>query len=373
MFRNRKARSIVLQALIVLLLVGFVAYLAGNAADGLQRQGLGRGFAFLLQPIEVQLQNPLIDNSSASAAWTLVAGTVNTVLMGILACAASTGVGFFFGILALSTNLLLKLTTRVYVEVFRNTPLLVQLVLWYMIALNFPPPKTALNLLPGFFFSNRGLFLPSVQSEIPLMTVLVVVLVAFLGWAHWRGRLRRGRDNLIRGQYFWTCLFALAMALAVWISTADVTLPERKGFSFVGGLKLSLEFGTLVFALVLYKGAQIAEIVRGAILAVPQGQFDAAKALGMRPLLVYRLVILPFALRTTIPPLTNMYTDLFKLTSLGIAIGYPELMVAGQRVITRTAQPLETIATMMLIYFIVCSSVSVLMNWINGLVKFKEN
>ena len=373
MLRNRYVRSIVLQALIVLLVVGLVVYLAGNAAEGLRRQGLGKGFVFLLQPIEAQLQNPLIDNPSSSVAWIFVAGTVNTVLMGILACAASTVIGVFVGILALSTNRLLKLTTRVYVEVFRNTPLLVQLVLWYMIALNFPRPNTALNPLPGFFFSNRGLFLPSVQSEIPLTAILVLVLVTFFVWTNWRGRMRREHGNLVRGQYFWACLFALTIALAVWISKADVTLPERKGFSFAGGLKLSLEFGTLLFALVLYKSAQISEIVRGAILAVPQGQFDAAKALGMRQVLAYRLVILPFALRTTIPPLTNMYTDLFKLTSLGIAIGYPELMVTSQRVITRTAQPLETIAILMLIYFIVCASVSMFMNWINGLVKFKEN
>jgi general L-amino acid transport system permease protein len=231
----------------------------------------------------------------------------------LLGIVLSTLVGTMIGIARLSDNWLVARLATLYVEGVRNVPLLLQLFFWYaLITQGLPGPRQAIHLLPGFWLSNRGLAVPSVD----------------------------------------------------W-SSFSLSMPHLAGFNFEGGAVFSPELAALLFGLTLYTAAFIAEVVRGGILAVPKGQSEAASALGLTRGQSLRLVILPQALRIIVPPLTSQYLNLLKNSSLAIAIGYPDLVNIANTTINITGQAIEGIALVMAVFVAISLALSALMNWYN--------
>jgi general L-amino acid transport system permease protein len=302
-------KRIAYQAGALALALGLAWYLVSNTLDNLAARNIASGFGFLGREAGFEIgETPLAYSAADTYLRALGVGLLNTFRVSLAGVVLATLLGFALGLFSLSGNLLLRALTRVYVEFFRNTPLLVQLFFWYaLVSEALPSPREALHPLPGVFLSNRGVFFPLPGST-----------------------------------------------------------PVLEGFNFSGGGHLSPEFATLLVGLVLYTGAFIAEIVRAGVLSVPKGQIEAADALGLSAFQKTRTVVLPLALRLVVPPLTSQYLNLVKNSSLAVAIGYPDFVAVVNTAINQTGQAIEGIALIMAAYLTVSLSISAFMNWYNA-------
>ena len=295
--------------------VGLLAwYVTFNTAENLQTRGIASGFRFLFREagFEISETTFLSYNAASTYLRALGVGVLNTLRVAAIAIVLATLLGALIGLARLSLNWLVATFAAAYVEVIRNVPLLVQLFFWYaLITEYFPAPAAALNPLPGVFISNRGIVFPLPRSDLAL-------------------------------EY-----------------------PELRGFNFAGGGALSPEFAALLLGLVIYTASFIAEIVRGGILAVDPGQFEAAQSAGLSRRQTMRFVILPQALRAMVPPLTSQYLNIAKNSSLAVAIGYPDLVSVANTIINQTGQAIEGIAIIMLVYLTISLTLSAFMNWYN--------
>ena len=259
----------------------------------------------------------------------------------------------------------------------RDLPLLLQLLLIYTVLQGLPGPREAFSPLPGVYLSNRGLFFPSPVWSMPLLWTLAAAAAGMalaLVCARW-ARVRRLADG--RPRPVWPVMLAVAAGVPVAASVmtgADwaVSLPELRGFNFRGGTSFSPEFFALLVGLVVYTSAFIAEIVRAGILAVGQGQWEAARALGLNNRTVLRLIVLPQALRVIVPPITSQYLNLAKNSSLAVAIGYQDIVSITNTVINQTGQAVEGIAVIMAVYLTISLTISLLMNWYNKRIALTE-
>ncbi len=265
--------------------------------------------------------------------------------------------GLLVAVGRLSANPLARGLAFLYVELIRNTPLLLQLFVWYFaLLLKLPPQEEALRFL-GAFLSQRGLFLPEPVVGPGALGVLAALLAyAFL----------RSRPRLALG-------VALALLLLGFLLGPPLRLlpPEPGPFGPKGGLFLSPEFAAILFGLIVYTAAFIAEVVRGAILAVPQGQREAGYALGLSGAQVFRLIVLPQAVRIALPPLANQYLNLAKNTSLGVAVGYPDLFSVYSTVANQSGRSLEAILVVMAVYLSLSLTISALVNTYNRRVALR--
>jgi general L-amino acid transport system permease protein len=290
----------------------------------------------------------------------------------------ATILGLIVGIARLSRNPLLAFLAFLYVEALRNVPLLLYLFLWYaLIVTGLPAVREAWEVLPHVFLSNSGLTVPSLLWT-RAHTIILAALV--LGGALAVALRRRATAERIRtgGERTTWPLIALVLltppVLAILIMQPDFTIsvPEKGRFRLTGGAQLTPEFTALLVGLALSASAGIAEIVRSGILSVRKGQWEAARALGLRDGSTMRLVVLPQALRVIIPPLTSSYLSLFKNSSLAIAIGYPDLVMVSNTTMNQTGQAIEGIAIFMLVYLGLSITISIFMNWYNSRVALKE-
>jgi general L-amino acid transport system permease protein len=377
---DEKARSAFYQAITAIALILFVWYLANNTIDNLETQGISTGFAFLAHPTGFGISSTLINYSEESTYLTaFYVGVLNTLFVSFVGMILATIIGFIVGVLRLSSNWLVAKLATVYIEVFRNIPLLLQILFWYFAVLgSLPRIRDSIEFGGVFLLNNRGLYSPRmIFEDIALVSVvmLVVGIIASIIIAKWA---RKRQDET--GQQFpvFTASMGLVVALPILsfvIVGTPVTLehPELKGFNFQGGWVIVPEFMALLFALSIYTGAFIAEIVRAGIQAVSHGQTEAAHAVGLRNAPTLRLVIIPQAMRVIIPPLTSQYLNLTKNSSLAAAIGYPELVaVFAGTVLNQTGQAVECIAMTMLVYFSISMVISLFMNWYNKRVALVE-
>jgi len=282
----------------------------------------------------------------------------------------ATLLGVLVGIGRLSRNWLVARLASVYVEAIRNVPLLLQLFFWYsIISESMPGPRQAHQPLPGVFLSNRGLKIPALGGDAVgwMLLGLALALAGAVALHYWGRRRQR-----VTGQPFplGRCIVALLVVLPGlgWlVGGRDITLdvPVLKGFNFAGGWTLSPELAALLFGLVIYTSAFIAEVVRSGILAVDAGQWEAAGALGLRRSVILRQVVLPQALRVIIPPMTSQYLNLTKNSSLAVAIGYPDLVSILNTTMNQTGQAIEGVLIIMAAYLSVSLSISLCMNWYN--------
>jgi general L-amino acid transport system permease protein len=378
-WRDERKRGLAAQILVGLLLIGFVWFLAANMLENQQRLGVPMSFAFLENPAGFQLSFATISVTLDSPiSRILLVGALNTLFAAAICAVIATTVGLVIGVARLSNNWLVAKLAATYIEVLRNTPLLLQLVFWYSAVVAFlPAVRESLSLFDVAFLNKKGLFTPRPIFESGAIWVVVALVVALAGafalrrWAHQRQEAT--------GQRF--PVFIVSAAAIVLLPTLvslvlgnPVTweVPEKGGFNFSGGLAFQPEIVALIIGLSLNTSAFIAEIVRGGIMAVSHGQTEAALALGLRPSWNLRLVIIPQALRIIIPPMVSQYLNVVKNSTLAGFIGYPDLFSVIGTSQNQTGRAVECVTILMLFYLVVSLVISTVLNWYNKRVALVE-
>lgn len=367
-------RAIFFQALVLGLLILFFVTITNNTLDNLAKQGIASGFGFLEKTAGFSLSMSLIPYTPENSyGYTFIVSLLNTILVSVLGVILATILGFIIGVARLSKNWLISKIAMVYIEIFRNIPLLLQIFFWYFAVLrSFPDQvRDSLSLGDAIFANRRGLYVPAPVTEAgfvatPIAFLIGVVATFFIArWAKKR--------QMATGQPFHTIWVGLGLVIGFPAVVFLVTglplgwdVPKLGTFNLQGGLSLIPEFVALLLALGIYTAAFIAEIVRAGILAVSHGQTEASYSLGLRPGPTLRLVIIPQALRVIIPPLTSQYLNLTKNSSLAAAIAYPDLvLVFAGTVLMQTGQAVEIIAMTMAVYLTLSLLISLFMNWYN--------
>ncbi|GJL39193.1 TPA: amino acid ABC transporter permease [Enterobacter chengduensis] len=379
-FSHPAVRAWLFQIIAIVAVVLIAVYLIHNTITNLNNRGITSGFAFLDRSAGFGIVQHLIDYQEGDTyGRVFVVGLLNTLLVSALCIVFASILGFFIGLARLSENWLLRKLSTVYIETFRNIPPLLQIFFWYFAVLrNLPGPRQAVDAFELFFLSNRGLYIPSPQPGEGLYAFIGAIAVALALSA---GVFRFNRNHQIKtGQLrrTWPTAAVLIVSLpliAHWLFGAALhwDIPHLRGFNFQGGMVLIPELAALTLALSIYTSAFIAEIIRAGIQAVPYGQHEAARSLGLPHPVTLRQVIIPQALRVIIPPLTSQYLNIVKNSSLAAAIGYPDMvsLFAGT-VLNQTGQAIETIAITMSVYLIISLVISLLMNLYNRRIALVE-
>jgi general L-amino acid transport system permease protein len=365
------------QGLFVIILVLIANWFYTNLQINLARTGIRLGFDFLGSTAGFGIAEGLPFQPTDSYGYAFWVGVVNTLRVIGIGILLATVLGLVAGIARLSSNWLVRQIASVYIETIRNTPLVVQLFFWYTaVFLKLPRVAESIELPGGIYLSQRGLALPRpypAESFALWGIVLLVGAVCAVGVYLWR------RISLVRAQRvgfpgLWALGVFATIAIVGGVALRPIAweVPVLGTFNFEGGWQLSPEFAALLFGLVVYTGAFIAEVVRAGILSVPKGQTEAARALGLPPLLVLRLVVIPQALRVIVPPLTSQYLNLAKNSSLAVAIGYPDLFNVANTIINQSGHALEMILLIMASYLSISLMTSAFMNWYNRRVRLVE-
>ncbi len=368
-----KKRAIFFQ-FITLCMVGLLAYyLISNTIHNLKRQNIATGFGFLHKASSFEIGESLIRYSAANSyGRALIVGALNTLYVSSIGVIITIILGTIIGVARLSSNWLLSKLAAIYIEVFQDIPVLLQLFFWYsLFYTTLPTPRQALHPLPGcLFVQSRGLKSPF-QRPTPHMVIWRSLFwpAAFSFISSAGGQKSGGTkpDSFSRCFGFLWPFCAGIPLLTWWLAGAPTAMstPKLVGFNFTGGKNFSPEFIALLLGLVLYTAAFVAEVVRAGIQSVSKGQTEAAMALGLRPGMVLNLVILPQALRVIIPPLTSQMLNLTKNSTLAVAIGYPDFVSVADTTINQTGQAIEGVALIMALYLIFSLLTSAIMNWYN--------
>ena len=374
LYNDPRVRSVVYQLGLAAIIAFLVWGAVSNAIEHLQKAHIASGFGFWNQTAGFDISQSLIPYSSTlstygTAFWV---GLLNTLLVAGLGIVFATILGFIVGISRLSKNWLLSRVAGGYVETIRNIPLLLQLLFWYNGVLKaLPELRDSYAFAGGFYINNRGFYIPNPVARpgfgwVELVFVIgIVASVAFYYWARQR-QMRTGQQAPV-------LLVTLGLVIGlpfVVLLLAGVPIhfesPQAGRFNISGGIEVVPEFAALLFGLSIYTAAFIAEVVRAGILAVSQGQSEAAYSLGIRPGPTLRLIVVPQAMRVIIPPLTSQYLNLIKNSSLAVAIGYPDLVqVFTGTVLNQTGQAMEVVAITMAVYLTISLVTSGLMNLYN--------
>jgi general L-amino acid transport system permease protein len=367
-----KKRAIFFQ-FITLCMVGLLAYyLISNTLHNLKKQNIATGLGFLHKASSFEIGESLIRYSAASTyGRALIVGALNTLYVSFIGIIITIILGTFIGVARLSTNWLLSKLAAIFIEVFQDIPVLLQLFFWYsLFYTTLPTPRHALHPLPGLLLCNRGVTFTVPKAD-PAHGYMVIAFLAGCVIVYLIRRWAKKRQEQT-GQLFpifrVSAVILLGLPLATWwLAGAPTALsaPKLVGFNFTGGMTFSPEFISLLLGLVLYTAAFVAEVVRAGIQSVSKGQTEAAMALGLRPGMVLNLVILPQALRVIIPPLTSQMLNLTKNSTLAVAIGYPDFVSVANTTINQTGQAIEGVALIMVLYLIFSLLTSVIMNWYN--------
>ena len=361
--------------------VAFLLYGAyKNAAYNIKENNIATGFSFLWDTAGFDVSQSLIPyDTSATYGRFLLVGLLNTALVAVLGIVGATILGFLLGVARLSKNWCINRLALVYVEVVRNVPLLLQIFVWYYPIFEIlPSVRESLSPVEGVYINSRGFYLPSLVAHENLEFVLLALIVGaglalLMRHIAWRQQTKTGR----RLPVIWIN-FALVVGLPLCVfflagRPMSLALPELGTFDFEGGMVVQREFCALFLALATYTAAFIAEIVRAGILSVGKGQLEAAASLGMPWGRSLQLIIIPQAMRVILPPLTSQYLNLTKNSSLGVAIGYPDLVnVFAGTTLNLTGQAVEVLLITLLVYLSLSVFTSIAMNIYNARVRFTE-
>jgi general L-amino acid transport system permease protein len=377
---NPTFRSVVFQVFAVLALGLFFYTIVNNALDNLSARGIATGFDFLSQEAGFGIGLTLIEyDETFSYGRTFYVGLLNTALVSVLGIVFATLLGFVMGIARLSSNWLVSRFAAIYIEIFRNIPLLLQIFFWYFAVLQaLPSARQSMSLGEAIFLNVRGLYFPAPvfgEGSGVVIAAFVIGIVATIIINIWANNRQK-----ITGQQ--TPMGRIALGLIVVVPTVVFVVmgmpitaeyPVLKGFNFRGGISIIPELAALTLALSIYTASFIAEIVRSGINAVNHGQTEAAMSLGLPRSRTLKLVVIPQAMRIIIPPLTSQYLNLTKNSSLAMAIGYPDLVsVFAGTTLNQVGQAIEVIAMTMGVYLALSLLTSALMNVYNKKVALVE-
>ncbi len=380
LYRN-KVRVFLFQLLILTGITYFFYYSIDNLLFNVEARGIRTGFDFLSLESGFEIDEHLIDYSPTSSTNLTVfyIGLINTILVSFIGIVLATLIGLIVGIVRLSNNWLLAKLAGGYVELFRNIPILLQILFWYNITLiGLPHPHSSIDFFDSVFINLRGIYLPKPIIESSFIWVFIAFIVGILLSILMGRFLRRKHDNTgIKTQpigYFLLFIVGLP-GLVYWLvgSPLYFDYPAFQGFNFSGGMSLSPEFLALAFALSIYTATYIAEAIRSGVESVDQGQKEAALAMGLTPVQSLKLVILPQALRLAIPPIINQYLNLTKNSSLATAIGYSGLVsIFAGTVLNQVGQALEIILMTMAVYLTLSLLISLALNAVNHKMRIKQ-
>ncbi len=378
-WNNPSFRAVAYQTAALAAVALAVWFLVSNTMTNLAARNIASGFDFLGREAGFAIgESAIAYDPQDSYGRAILVGLLNTLRIAAAGIVLSTLLGCVIGVARLSRNWLVSKLAASYVEIVRNTPLLLQLFLWYaLITESLPGPRQALTPLPGVFLSNRGLKLPLPADHLAFDLALAgfaLAVLASLLLAHLARRQRRLTGQPMRvGR--WSLTLLVGLPLAGWLAGGAPLawdVPQLQGFNFVGGATITPEFAALLLGLVVYTAAFIAEVVRAGILSVDRGQWEAAEAIGLRRSAILRLVVLPQALRVIVPPLTSQYLNVTKNSSLAVAIGYPDIVSVANTTLNQTGQAIEGVLIIMAAYLVVSLSISVLMNIYNRRIALVE-
>ena len=379
-FSDEKFRSIFFQTLVIGLFALGIFFIVQTTAYNLEKRNIANGWRFLTDPAGFDISfSPFIDFKSTDTHLDVYfVGVLNTLLVSVCGCIAATILGFLVGIIRLSSNWLLVRVAYIYVEFTRNVPLLLQIILWYSILIQLPRVKQSLEYLDIFFISNRGIYSPRPVFETGFSYVFIAVILAFITsffirrWAKKR-QDETGQQFPVLSSAFGLIIIAPLILFFIIGSPLSFDYPALKGFNFKGGMVIRPEFIAMFLALTIYTAAFISETVRSGILSVTKGQREASASLGLKKSWIMRLIIIPQALRVIVPPLTSQYLNLTKNSSLGIAVGYADLVHGfGGISLNQTGQAIECMVIVMATYLTISLTISLFMNIYNRSIQFKE-
>lgn len=378
LWRDARFRRNALQVIVLFLLVIAVAFFANNLVTNFKQLGLKFGFDFIDRPASFGIGDTAIAYQPTDPyTRALFVGLLNSLRVIIVGIIIASVVGITVGISRLADNWLVRQLATVYVEVFRNTPLLLQLFFWYFaVFLRLPKIESPLTLPGSIYLTNAGLNLPwPANNTQTLLSIGFLIISALLAVIIWK---RRTYLRVVQGDagkaLSWGLLAIAFLAFIALIFGLDWQFPVYDPAipNIQGGLTLSSEFGTILIGLSCYTAAFIAEVVRAGIQSVSKGQGEAAKALGLNPNLSMRLVIFPQALRVMIPPLTSEFLNLAKNSSLGVAIGYFDFYAVSSTVSNQTGRGVEMLLILMITYLSINAIIALGMNYLNRSVQIKE-
>ena len=365
-------RGIAFQAITAVVLVIAAVWMWQNTLENLKRANLTSGFGFLTSRAGFDIAQSLIEYSAdASYLRALMVGLLNTLSVAAAGIITTTILGLLIGIARLSRNWLIRKLATVYVEGFRNIPLLVIIFFWYKGVLNALPNVRDSIVLPfSMVLNNRGFYFPAPvfgEGSGAILIALVAGIAGAVFYARWAKA--KQMETGVRPPVFWVniALVLLPPLLVFFALGAPLTfdLPVAGKFNINGGSMIGPEFMSLYLALSFYTASYIAEIVRAGIVGVAKGQTEAAYSLGLQPGRTMRLVVLPQALRIIIPPMTSQYLNLTKNSSLAVAIGYADLVAVGGTILNQTGRAIEVVAIWLAIYVSISLTTSLFMNWFN--------
>jgi len=388
LINDTRYRSYTFQFIALAAVIAFMAYLGINLVRNLAAQGLNISFGFLGDPAGYDInQRPIEYDSQSPHLRAAMVGVLNTLIVAFLACLTATIFGVIAGVLRLSSNWVVRKLMAAYVEIFRNIPVLIWIIIIFSImTVSMPAPRafrgdaaTSSMLFESFAFTNRGVYSPApVIDGLSGWIVVAVFIASIIGiFAYRRFATKKLYDTGQLLPTFWPSvgMFFVPVVLVYFILGRPITLdyPSLQGFNFQGGLHLRGSLIALWLALAIYTGAFIAENVRAGIQAISKGQTEAAASLGLRPGRIMNLVILPQALRVIIPPLISQYLNITKNSSLAIAVGYMDVTsTLGGITLNQTGRAIEAILLLMLFYLTISLLISAVMNVYNNSVKLKE-
>ncbi len=387
LLNDTRYRSYTFQFIALVCVAALFAYLGSNLLANLRAAGLNISYDFLGDPSGYDINQSMIDyDSQSSHLRASIVGLLNTLLVSILACITATIIGVAAGVLRLSNNWLVSKLMAAYVEMFRNVPVLIWIIIIFTIMTAVAPAPSAFrgddpdaSMVFGMFaFTNRGVYVPKPVFDALGWVVLGIFLasiVAAILYRRYATKVLYDEGRMLPTGWPTLAIVFLPALLAYFVLGRPIGLdiPELGGFNFRGGVTLLGSLIALWFALAIYTGAFIAENVRAGILSVSRGQTEAAAALGLRPGRIMNLVILPQALRVIVPPLISHYLNITKNSSLAIAVGYMDLTgTLGGITLNQTGRAIETILLLMLFYLAISLTISAVMNVYNNAVRLKE-
>lgn len=369
---DENVRAVLYQVIAIGLIILAGWYLVSNTLYNLEQQNISTGYGFLDLEASFEISETMIEYSAQSDyATALIVGLLNTVKVSVLGIVLCTIIGTVFGVARLSSNWIVRKLATVYVETFRNIPVLLQLFFWYaLIPSAFPHPRDALEPLPGVLFTSRGMYMPvpvadNAYTLMGIAAIIACVVIFFV--KRWAKKRQDSTGQPFPMFFAGVGIFVGLVFLAYLAGGAptEMSMPELKGFNIRGGYNISPEFLAVLIGLTVYTSTYVAEVVRSGIQAVPSGQWEAADSLGIKRSVALRKVILPQSMRVAIPPLTNQFLNLTKNSSLAVAVGYPDLVSVSNTTMNQTGQAIEAISIFMSIYLGLSLLTSLFMNWFN--------